>query len=226
MTFTSPPFLPAKMSKSEPCCIWCNIGSEHNPRALKTIRDLIHEEMADRRSQRDGDVQCISLGRCECGVQQAEGWQMNCWEHWLSGRGILFNCIPFACCFVCTNFPRASSFYVQKALSRVGWISKRCSSLLSNHSPHSHQKSPFLSISKRKCEWDLPWRAQVREGEQYQKHLENEDMENGHEQFPEMSQEIIALFNASHFCQTIFVPALNVSISVCAANLVIFNSRH
>lgn len=80
-----------------------------------------------------------------------------------------------------------------------------------------------LSISKRKC---VPWRAQVREGKQYQKHLENEDMENSHERFPEMFQEITALFNASHFCQTIFVSALNVSISVCAANLVIFNSRH
>lgn len=68
--------------------------------------------------------------------------------------------------------------------------------------------------------------GQVREGKQYQKHLENEDMDNSHEQFPEMSQEIIALFNASHFCQTIFVSALNVSISVCAANLVIFNSWH
>lgn len=51
-------------------------------------------------------------------------------------------------------------------------------------------------------------------------------MENSHEQFPEMSQEIIALFNASHFCQPIFVSALNVSISVYAANLVIFNSWH
>lgn len=72
--------------------------------------------MADRGSQRDGvfqikgDVQCISLGRYECGVQQPEGWQLNCWEHWFSGRLILFNCFPFACCFICINLLRASSF--------------------------------------------------------------------------------------------------------------------
>lgn len=49
-------------------------------------------------------------------------------------------------------------------------------------------------------------------------------MENSPEQFPEMSQEILALFNASYFCQPIFISALNVSISVYTANWVIFNS--
>lgn len=70
----------------------------------------------------------------------------------------------------------------------------------------------------------MPQTTQAREGKQYYKHLENEDMENSPEQFPEMSQEILALFNASYFCQPIFISALNVSISVYTANWVIFNS--
>lgn len=65
----------------------------------------IHEELADRGSQMDGDVQCISLGRHECGVQQPEGWQWNCWEHWLTGRWILFNFIPFIVVLSVLIFP-------------------------------------------------------------------------------------------------------------------------
>lgn len=38
------------------------------------------------------------------------GWQLNCWEHWLSGRWIPINCISFACCFTCVNPPKAFSF--------------------------------------------------------------------------------------------------------------------
>lgn len=115
--------------------------------------------MADRRSQRDCDVQCVSRGRHECGVQQPEGWQWNCWEHWLSGRWILSNYIPFVVLSVLI-FPELFHFVLCTENSQQwDWLSKRGSSLLFNHSTHSHQWSPLLSISKRKCVWDLPWRA-------------------------------------------------------------------
>lgn len=133
------------------------------------------------------------------------------------------------CLWICfyPSFQSFPSFFfllcVWSAFDRVGpSSSERFQSASTNQTTFIPIVSTLLL--QQKGEGEMPQTTQAREGKQYYKHLENEDMENSPEQFPEMSQEILALFNASYFCQPIFISALNVSISVYTANWVIFNS--
>ena len=107
----------------------------------------------------------FAIGKHQCGIEQPEGWQLNCWNHWLSERLILYNYIPFACCFVYIRLPRHSLvcvllFCVQSALNRVGLsFSERLQTAWRTTSLCSYQQSLLLLINKRKCVGGMPWRA-------------------------------------------------------------------
>lgn len=83
--------------------------------------------MAYRRSQReDAIVYFLSVNVSAV----PSNLRADSWDHWLSERLILFNCIPFACCFVYIHLPSASPVRVFLLCVRSVTDSQRGSGLL------------------------------------------------------------------------------------------------